>query len=205
MDPTSKTVAGHTPKKAQHEKHGGKRISYKPMCGAKSKSTGKPCVRVAGFGTDHKGEGRCRTHGGKTPIKHGLYSSVMPPEYREKYETLRQAPNTNSLIEELAFLRTVLMRLEAKHGAKSVVALGEIEVEPLQMIAECIEQISRVAKRKHDMEEGQKITFSLTDLTDFSDAIMQAIVKHVSHPDTLAAIRGELAAIFTGQASPAGA
>jgi hypothetical protein len=35
-------------------------------CGAKGK-TGKPCARPAGAGTDHKGVGRCKHHGGATP------------------------------------------------------------------------------------------------------------------------------------------
>ncbi|MDP1769717.1 MAG: hypothetical protein Q8L74_13080 [Nitrospirota bacterium] len=210
MKPNSnkRTESTDQPKKSNR---GGKRISCKPICGANSKSTGRPCTRVAGWGTDHKGEAKCRSHGGASPIKHGLYSTVMPPEYREQYEKLRTAKSSNSLADELAYLRIVLMRLEKKHGTnpdgteKGAVAMGEAFLEPLQMISDCIEQISRVAKRKHDMEEGQKITFSLTDLTDFSDAIMRAIVKHVSHPETIAAIRGELAAIFTGQAPPAGA
>ncbi|MDO8357263.1 MAG: hypothetical protein Q7U76_12805 [Nitrospirota bacterium] len=199
------------PATKKKENRGGKRVSYKPICGGISRSTGKPCPRVAGWGTDHKGSGRCRTHGGNNKIKHGLYSKVIPADYQETYQDLLKAPHPNSLMDELAYLRTVLMRLEKKHGTnedgseKGAVMIGETMVEPLQMISDCIEQISRVAKRKHDMEEGQKITFSLTDLTDFSEAIMQAIVKHVSNPDTLTAIRGELAAIFTGQASPAGA
>lgn len=193
-----RTESTDQPKK---ENRGGKRISYKPICGATSKSTGKACPRVAGWGTDHKGTGKCRNHGGCTPSKHGLYSTVIPAEYREKYEELRQAPNMNSLMDELAYLRIVLMRLEAKHGSKMSVALGEIEVEPLQIIADTIEQISRVVKRKNDMEEGTKITFSLSDLKEFSEAITQAVVKHVSHPDTIAAIRLELATYFAGQAA----
>lgn len=190
------------------KKRGGVRISKKSICGAKSKSTGKPCPRVAGWGTDHKGAGKCRSHGGSTPVKHGLYSRIIPEEYREQYDALRLAPDTNSLTHELAYLRIVLMRLEKKHGTnadgteKAAVMLGEVVLEPLQMIAECIEQISRVVKRKNDMEEGTKITFSLTELKEFSDAIIQAIIKHVSNPETVAAIKCELAAYFAGQASP---
>lgn len=39
------------------------RFGY-PICGAKAKSTGKPCLNPAGFKTDHQGVGRCRIHGG---------------------------------------------------------------------------------------------------------------------------------------------
>ena len=40
-----RTESTDQPKK---ENRGGKRISYKPICGARSKSTGKACPRVAG-------------------------------------------------------------------------------------------------------------------------------------------------------------
>lgn len=36
------------------------------LCGA-IKKNGKPCERPAGEGTDHKGTGTCRLHGGSTP------------------------------------------------------------------------------------------------------------------------------------------
>lgn len=204
MDASKKKSKEKGPDKPKG-KHGGKRISNKPICGALSRSTGKPCPRVAGFGTDHKGSGRCSNHGGLTPVKHGLYSSVIPTEYQELYEQLRNAPNMNSLMDELAFLRITLVRLQKKYGDREgVVTMGELFVEPLQMIADTIEQISRVVKRKNDMEEGTKISFTLTDLKDFSEAMMQAVVKHVSNPDTIAAIRLELATYFAGQAPASG-
>src|SRR2546425_9324748 len=41
-------------------------ITAKPenegLCGAQSKTTGKPCRNVAGKGTCHRGQGRCRFH-----------------------------------------------------------------------------------------------------------------------------------------------
>ena len=44
-------------------------------CGARNRQ-GEPCGKSAGWGTDHKGEGRCRLHGGSggRPIKHGRNS-----------------------------------------------------------------------------------------------------------------------------------
>jgi hypothetical protein len=39
----------------------------KPRCGAHARSTGKPCKRGAGAGTDHPGRGLCSNHGGSSP------------------------------------------------------------------------------------------------------------------------------------------
>lgn len=36
------------------------------LCGARRRSTGEPCLAIAGSGTDHKGIGRCKFHGGNT-------------------------------------------------------------------------------------------------------------------------------------------
>lgn len=44
-------------------------------CGATTRA-GTPCRRPQGWGTDHPGHGRCKLHGGLSPIKTGLYSTV---------------------------------------------------------------------------------------------------------------------------------
>jgi len=38
--------------------------AHRKICGAKAKSTGEECKLVAGYGTSHLGEGRCKYHGG---------------------------------------------------------------------------------------------------------------------------------------------
>src|SRR5215217_134194 len=38
-----------------------------PLCGAKTRGTGKPCRKWAGERTSHKGVGKCYLHGGNTP------------------------------------------------------------------------------------------------------------------------------------------
>jgi uncharacterized protein YjcR len=38
--------------------------AHRNICGAKAKSTGERCKLVAGYGTSHLGEGRCKYHGG---------------------------------------------------------------------------------------------------------------------------------------------
>jgi hypothetical protein len=72
-------------------------------CGAKKHGTGKPCGAYAGVGTDHKGRGRCKNHGGactgpvtpegkaassKNAVLHGLYSRVLMPWEVETFNRL---------------------------------------------------------------------------------------------------------------------
>lgn len=51
-------------------------------CGAATRS-GAPCAKQAGWGTDHVGQGKCRLHGGATPVKHGRYSAIKRPRLRQ--------------------------------------------------------------------------------------------------------------------------
>lgn len=45
-------------------------------CRAWNSKEEKYCTNRAGKGTDHVGAGRCKFHGGATPVKHGYYSKV---------------------------------------------------------------------------------------------------------------------------------
>ena len=63
------TVSGHAP---PHDRSG--------YCGAKKRQPsfpGETCKRPSGWGTPHPGFGRCKLHGGSTPVREGRYSQVV--------------------------------------------------------------------------------------------------------------------------------
>lgn len=76
-------------------------------CGAKTRSGGV-CKKQAGWGTDHLGEGRCRLHGGATPIKHGRYSTITRPRVRELLDQYENDPEPLNLLPEVKLLRALL-------------------------------------------------------------------------------------------------
>lgn len=78
-----------------------------PTCGAKTRS-GKPCKKEAGWGTDHLGQGRCKLHGGATPIKHGRYSSITRPRIKELLEQFEDDPSPLDLLPEVKLLRALV-------------------------------------------------------------------------------------------------
>jgi len=86
-----------------------------PICGAHSRTTGKPCQNVAGKGTDHLGQGRCRYHGGATPIKHGLYSKVCRGRFGQRIAEIASRTDLLDLNEELALLKAVQQQLILEH------------------------------------------------------------------------------------------
>jgi hypothetical protein len=54
-------------------------------CGAKTRSGGN-CTQVAGWGTDHVGEGPCKLHGGSTPtVRKGAQLRLVEREARELF------------------------------------------------------------------------------------------------------------------------
>jgi len=98
-------------------------------CGAAAKSKGVPCTMSAGFGTSHKGYGRCKFHGGcstgpktaegkanvgRTRI-HGLYAQVLSPQEQTIFESLNNGERKVADLElEIAMLKTkILVYLES--------------------------------------------------------------------------------------------
>ena len=77
-------------------------------CGAKTNS-GKPCGRPAGWGTDHVGQGRCKLHGGATPIKHGRYSRIQRPRIRELLEEQENDADPLNVLPEVILLRGLII------------------------------------------------------------------------------------------------
>ncbi len=78
----------------------------KATCGAKTRA-GHPCRREAGWNTDHLGQGRCRYHGGATPIKHGRYSKITRPRIQELITTHAADPDPLDTMPELAAARAL--------------------------------------------------------------------------------------------------
>lgn len=111
----------------------------KKICGAKAKSTGKPCGRTAGWGTDHVGKGRCKLHGGsstgpktaegkarssRNSMKHGAYiEHLLTDDERvvysafseatiEKYELDKDDPIHMSILHRAVITYIKIMRVD---------------------------------------------------------------------------------------------
>lgn len=81
------------------------------FCGAKTRA-GTPCRKTAGWGTDHVGVGRCRLHGGATPIKHGARSQLrrygrLNHRIGELIEVYEQDPDPTNILSEIAAMRAL--------------------------------------------------------------------------------------------------
>ncbi len=87
-------------------------VHRRSTCGAHVKSRpGGRCEQRAGWGTDHVGVGRCKLHGGATPIKSdGRCSEIYKqlPRLGERIAQFLEDPEPLNLMRDLATLRALL-------------------------------------------------------------------------------------------------
>lgn len=132
-------------------KNGTAVVASDGKCGAKAKSTGRPCRRAAGHGTDHLGEGRCLFHGGASLVKHGRYSTITREPIRKLIEAYEADPDPLNLEPELALLRALVVdyinRNElASDGEKP---LSEEVVDTLRRLAgELLRGVARIERNR---------------------------------------------------------
>ena len=84
----------------------------RPICGATTRA-GTPCRRPAGWGTANAGNetrvgvGRCKLHGGRSPVRHGRYSKIKREELRDLIAQYEADPDPLNLLPELAAVRAL--------------------------------------------------------------------------------------------------
>lgn len=171
-------------------------------CGAKAKSTGKPCRRPAGWGTDHPGTGRCRTHGGLTPrgvdsphFKTGMYSQYVDPAQLQGFEEWDAEVGAGLAVERR--LRGIMFVLEQwiYNGAVETKDGDRLPLEP-QAVAAMFNAITRCYAVVTKRLEGETIhvKFAQPEIERAFAAIGDAIGEHVSDPaeaDAVVAAIGE--------------
>src|SRR6266851_1476940 len=79
-----------------------------PKCGARRRQGPGTCRQAAGWKTDHPGAGRCKLHGGGTPIKHGLYSKLKRKTLQEALNETPDDSITLALDNEIRLLRAMV-------------------------------------------------------------------------------------------------
>ena len=158
---------------------GNSTYSTKPKCGAKTRAGGgHPCRRMAGHGTAYLGKGRCKYHGGASPIKHGLYSKVVPKEMKARsYLAALADQDHRSMREPIALLDGVILPGALKRGEKAPKHAGETDPLMLQMMA--IEAKSKLVHRLHQMEDSQKIKFTEAGLKLLVGELVSIIAEFV--------------------------
>jgi hypothetical protein len=137
------------------------------QCTAKSKRSGVQCGNDA-----IKGKDKCRMHGGKTPIKTGLYSKYAPQGLADMMEEARKDPRLTDVREILlvqsSLLNNFLKRYQMPEGEG--LALNQ---EAIQLLMNISDTIGKNIERLNKIEEGEKFTIRI-------ETVQRTIIQVVS-------------------------
>lgn len=160
------------------------------------------CAQVAGWGTDHVGQGRCKLHGGSTPIKHGRYSVIERDSIRDLADHFLEDEAPLDVLPELAQVRALLTDFVNRYG-EIVDALCEwnrlesqaarqeqrrARVAQIPKLDDAIYYLKTAAKIAQDEKKLQlQGAISRKDLLRIFTE-QRRIIEHETDPDTAARI-----------------
>ena len=170
------------------------------ICGAKAKSTGLPCTREAGWGTDHVGEGRCKFHGGVVgrQLIHGRqvkqvsdpmrYSRLSNPRIRQLIAEFQQDPDPLNVLPELATMRALLtdyLERVQKEGATESFEVGTAR--------SLVSEVTQIVKRIEDSRAANAV--SRADFYRVITEMGRVVDLRVEDPDVRTQIHDDWLAI----------
>ena len=144
-------------------------------CGAKTRGGGS-CGQRAGWGTSHVGIGRCKLHGGKTPIKTGRYSLVHRQSLAAKAQKFLDDPAPSELGSELALMRALLQDYLERYADGVKMPAAEIE-----RVFGMIETITKLVERATKILNTTALTQAEVML--MQTKIVDLLIKYVPNPD----------------------
>ena len=163
-----------------------------PKCGAKKKQGPGRCTQRAGWGTDHVGQGKCKLHGGATPIRSGIYSDIKRTELRKLIEEHAKNPDPLNILPELAAARALfqdfvdrydvwLGALLAWHDSFTDPKQAEA-AKPRQMVdladgVRIVAEITKIAERIEKIRSQNAV--SRSDLLRIMEEMGRYVERHV--------------------------
>jgi hypothetical protein len=128
-----------------------------------------------------KGKDKCRKHGGKTPIKHGLYSKYLPTRACEIMAEMRAESDALLAVSE------VVLTLHALLAERMESGIPVTELLPL------ITELAKNIERHHKITYGEKHTITTQGLEQVLKQIVDAIDSTVTDKSDRARLIGRLA------------
>lgn len=174
-------------------------------CGAKTRG-GTRCTQTAGWGTDHVGQGRCKLHGGATPIKHGRYSTIQRPALRALIAQHDADPDPLNVLPELAAARALFQDfIERYDGWREALLAwhaswtrGDEAPKPREVLDigdayRILSEVTKIAERIEKVRAANAI--SRPDLFRLMGEMGRVVETHVKDPEALERIRRDWLAI----------
>jgi hypothetical protein len=162
------------------------------QCTAKNKQTGEQCRRravngfsvctVHGAGTRKRVEAGDRKRAG-APIKHGQYSKHFKEEVLQKIEDFRTDPDLEKLDFEIAYLKSLLPRIENDEMEES---------DKIVLLEKILSSIFKNMDGREKIIEARRYSIGIEKLKLLVKYMFAAVQKHVEDPEILQKIGIEL-------------
>lgn len=146
-------------------------------CNARTRS-GNLCRLPAGHRTTHVGQGRCRLHGGATPIRTGRYSVIKRDSLRDMISHYEADPDPLNVLPELAAARAIFQDFVERYDAWAGALIAwhesfrsesaEREPKPVQVL---------------DISDAYRIVAEITRIVERIEKVRAA--NAISRPDML--------------------
>ena len=162
-------------------------------CGAKIPNQDRLCMQPKGFKTDHVGEGRCKYHGGATPIVHGRYSKIERTSIVDKAAEYERDPDLLNIDREIAYLRAVWDRMVANHAQQvdsfedfmeairtgddeAVAEMGDTALDAFPSLnMEFFNHLVKAVRTSHEMRYAKKYSVPVEELNSIMLDMFQLI------------------------------
>ena len=152
-----------------------------PICGAKTKGSGEPCQRPAGWGTDHPGVGKCKLHGGASPVKHGLYSKYTSHRLADMVDKLSNDEELLDLRKTIALQQALILNI-LDQMKKGKLQLNEKLSRTLNDIAD---KLGRNIERRQKVEEGEKYILQVDEVQRIINQVILIIKEEVKDSEVV--------------------
>ena len=171
-----------------------------PQCTAKCKSTGERCRRKAvtgynvctvhGVGSPKRVAQGIRNRPGQ-PIKTGKSSKYFKEEVLEKIEDFRKDEDLEKLDFEIAYLKSLLPRIED---------MGEMdlsEADKVMMLEKILTSIFKNMEGREKIIDARRYSIGVEKLKLLIKYMFASVQKHVDDPEILQKIGAELRELTT--------
>jgi hypothetical protein len=163
------------------------------QCTATNKRTKEQCRRravngytvctVHGAGTRKRVEAGLRKMPG-APIKHGHYSNQFKENVLQKIEDFRTDPDLEKLDFEIAYLKSLLPRIENDEDLE--------ESDKVSMLEKILTSIFKNMENREKIKEARRYSIGTEKLKLLVKYMFQAVANHVEDPDVLQKIGMDL-------------
>jgi hypothetical protein len=146
------------------------------------------CQQYAGWGTNHKGEGRCKWHGGCSVSGKKHYNYKTGLTTRIGMQEIKDLAIEFSQDEEVYNFRDLI-------GVMKAIAVSAINGGDPQVALKMFLDTTQAIGRLQTIEEGRKYVLNVKDVDGVIEQIFSVVRKHVKDRAVLSSIADDLARV----------